>query len=567
MQRQSFLKGSAVLLVMVFITKTLGLIYKIPLTAMLGGGGMSCYAGAFAVFTPVFAAAAAGVPSSMSRMVSEQLSLGRYRNALQYRKAAMIMFSLLSIGLSALLIFFSEPLAVHAIHDPKARWAVICVSLTMIPATLMNVRRGWAEGMGSMTPTAASEICETAVKLALGLAFPCLVMRYAADSFERYHGCFGEYCADMQEAVRTAAPYAAAASALGVALASVAACIYLFAKTRRLDDDGDAEAAGRCSIRLVSAGRRLMKYAAPASLTAVVATLASMADLLTISPSLERAMQARPTVFAFLGSYGIAAQDRAGFVYGSYTGLALTIFGLIPTFTAMLGKSILPSLTAACACGDSAEVKHSIRSLLLLAGTISLPAGMAVFALPRGLLQLFFAGSPAESAVAEKPLAILGIAVIFMGISLPCLTALQACDRQLSAMLITLSGTLIKLALNIVLIPMPRFNICGAAIATAVSQLFICTAALITLIRGTGAPAYCVRSLFTPLLPALACTFTACIAQQWLSESLNGVFSRLGVVISITLGSIICAASLGLLCISPKNEIFTILLKKISKNP
>lgn len=566
MQRQSFLKGSAVLLIMVFITKTLGLIYKIPLTGMLGGGGMSCYAGAFAVFTPVFAAAAAGVPSAMSRIVSEQLSLGRYRSALQYRKAAMLIFSALSIGLSALLIAFSEPLAVHIIHIPKARYAVIAVSLTMIPATIMNVRRGWAEGMGSMTPTATSEICETAVKLALGLAFPYIVMRYAVESYEKYHGCFGEYCADMQEAVRTAAPYAAAASALGVSLASVAACIYLFARTRRKGSD-IARSADVCGIRLSSAGKRIIKYAAPASLTAVVATLTSMADLLTITPSLERAMQAKPTLFAFLGAYGIAPDERAGFVYGSYTGLALTIFGLIPTFTAMLGKSILPSLSVACACGDSAEVKHSIRSMLLLAGTISLPAGMALCTLSRGLLYLFFAGSPAEAAVAEKPLAILGVAVIFMGISLPCLTALQACDRQLSAMLITLSGTLIKLILNMILIPMPRFGICGAAAATAVSQLFICTAALIMLLRGTGAPVSCLKTLFIPVLPAVLCTFTAYIAQQGLDASLNGTISRLGVLLSIALGSIICAVTLGLLCISPKNENSSILLKKISKNP
>ena len=94
MQRQSFLRGSAVLLIMVFITKSLGLIYKIPLTAMLGGSGMSCYSGAFAVFTPVFALAAAGVPTAVSRVTAEQLALGRYRNVLRYRYAAMLMFSL-----------------------------------------------------------------------------------------------------------------------------------------------------------------------------------------------------------------------------------------------------------------------------------------------------------------------------------------------------------------------------------------------------------------------------------------------------------------------------------------
>lgn len=37
MKRQGFIKGSAILLAMVLITKILGLLYKIPLTNLLGG--------------------------------------------------------------------------------------------------------------------------------------------------------------------------------------------------------------------------------------------------------------------------------------------------------------------------------------------------------------------------------------------------------------------------------------------------------------------------------------------------------------------------------------------------
>ncbi len=54
MKRQGFIKGSAILLAMVLITKILGLLYKIPLTNLLGGTGMGYFASAFSVFTPVF---------------------------------------------------------------------------------------------------------------------------------------------------------------------------------------------------------------------------------------------------------------------------------------------------------------------------------------------------------------------------------------------------------------------------------------------------------------------------------------------------------------------------------
>ena len=565
MQRQSFLRGSAVLLIMVFITKSLGLIYKIPLTAMLGGSGMSCYSGAFAVFTPVFALAAAGVPTAVSRVTAEQLALGRYRNVLRYRYAAMLMFSVLPVCLCVMLTLISGIFAENFIHIPEARYAVTAVALTMIPATIMNVRRGWTEGMGSMTPTAKSEICETVVKLMLGLLLPFAVIRYSQRSYELYHGCFGRYCTDADELKRITAPFAAAASALGVAIASAAACLYIFRKTAKLSHELESAPAA-CTVSLSAAVKRLLKYSVPASLTAVVATLSSTVDLLTIAPSLGRAMQKDPQMLSYLGSFGIPFSERTGFAYGSYTGLALTVFGIMPTFTAMLGKSVLPSLTAACAGGDSAEVRHSIRSVLLLSSAIVMPSAAVMTAMPSQLLQVLFAGSPAECAVAERPLSFLGAGVFFMGVSLPCLTALQACDRQLSAVAITLAGAGVKLLLNMILIPMPQYGVSGAAIATSVSQGVIFAASLAVLIRGTGAKNDCLSVLPLPLLPTALCTLTIITVKTGLQECFKGLGERMTTVFSLAFGSIIYAAFIVILCIMPKNEFFDILSKKNAKN-
>ena len=569
MKKQGFLRGSAVLFIMVAVTKGLGLIYKIPLTAMLGGSGMSCYAGAFAVFTPVFAAAAAGAPNSMSRLVSEQLALGCVRNAVRIKRTAIGLFALLSAALTAAMILTSQTLAEKVIMIPQARWAVIGISLSLIPASVMNVYRGWAEGIGSMTPTASSEIAETVCKLIFGISGAYAVMRYAEDSFGKYHGCFGVYCTDLRAAHIAAAPYAAAAAAAGVSAASFAACVFIIFRTRKLSREAAAEVGNfvPANIGKRTAAFRLMTFAAPSALTAVIATLAGTADLLTIPLGLKRAIAADGQLFAFLEAYGIAAEDRAGFVYGSYTGLALTIFGLLPTFTAMLGKSALPSLTAACAKHDRAAATSLVSSMFLLSAVIALPGGLGVVILSKDLLTLFFAGRTAEISVCESPLSILGLAVIFMGIALPCLTALQACSRQVEAMLITMFGTALKLILNIILIPVPQLNISGAAISTAISQAAICLAAVTALIRGTGAELRCVKKLFLPTLPALLCSCTVILTQNAADPLFAEISQRLGVLLSIAAGSIICGISFGLLCISPKNEIFELFFKKKAENP
>ena len=134
-------------------------------------------------------------------------------------------------------------------------------------------------------------------------------------------------------------------------------------------------------------------------------------------------------------------------------------------------------------------------------------------------------------------------------------------------MLITMFGTALKLILNILLIPVPRLGISGAAISTAVSQAVICFAAVTALIRGTGAELRCVKKLFLPLLPALLCSCTVILTQNAAESLFTGVSQRLGVLLSIAAGSIICCVSFGLLCISPKNEIFALFFKKKAENP
>ena len=71
----------------------------------------------------------------------------------------------------------------------------------------------------------------------------------------------------------------------------------------------------------------------------------------------------RPDCMAFLSflaqlSDKLTTDMLPNFIYGSYTGLAVTVFGLVPTITAMFGKSILPSLAESCAKNDKKAVNE-----------------------------------------------------------------------------------------------------------------------------------------------------------------------------------------------------------------
>ena len=97
MKKQGFLKGSAILVGMVAVTKVLGLIYKVPLANILGGTGMGYFSAAFSLFTPVFALAAAGICPAMAKLTAEKAALGRYADLRRQRRTSLMIYTLTTL--------------------------------------------------------------------------------------------------------------------------------------------------------------------------------------------------------------------------------------------------------------------------------------------------------------------------------------------------------------------------------------------------------------------------------------------------------------------------------------
>lgn len=118
----------------------------------------------------------------------------------------------------------------------------------------------------------------------------------------------------------------------------------------------------------------------------MIMTFANMIDMLTVNPCIKTAMKASPHTFDSLLSDKLTTDMLPNFIYGSYTGLAVTVFGLVPTITAMFGKSILPSLAESCA---KTIKSHAVRpyKMLIVTSIIAIPAGMGIAVLSEPILR------------------------------------------------------------------------------------------------------------------------------------------------------------------------------------
>ncbi len=453
-------------MVSALIVKIMGAVFRIPLANMLGGTGMGYFSAAYGIFMPVYAVSVTGLPSAAAKAVAAAEASGRH-SAGEIKSAALRLFGAVGAAGTLIIIIGAYPLCRFVSGDIKALPAVMAIAPSVLAGCLVSVYRGYFEGMRNMYPTAVSQVIEGFAKTILGLALCGGCIWFAKshpEDFLRLTGCTGRGVTAEEAAV----PYASAAAVMGVTLSSFAGLIYIMIKGR-----------GKTAVRRRrEIDRELLRTAVPMAAGALVINLTSLIDLVTIMRSLKTVIAKTPWVFSHLLGSGISYNDMPNFIYGSFTGLAVTLFNLIPSLTNMLGKSMLPAASAAKAAGDDKRLGECSAGVIFAAAVISVPAGLGISVLAEEILALLFSGRTVEIAVCADAMRVLGLAVPFVCISSAAFSVLQAADRADIPVKLMGIGAAVKLAGNLILTSVPGLNVTGAAIATLICYVVICVMSL-----------------------------------------------------------------------------------------
>ena len=85
----NFIVQGGILALAGIIARMLGLVKRIPLAYIIGDVGNSYYSAAYEIYNIVFTISVYGLPISVSKLVSANVSKGRYRNADRIFKCAI----------------------------------------------------------------------------------------------------------------------------------------------------------------------------------------------------------------------------------------------------------------------------------------------------------------------------------------------------------------------------------------------------------------------------------------------------------------------------------------------
>ena len=563
-KKQSVLNGAMMLMFAVLLVKVIGLLFKIPLTDMIGAAGRGYFNSAYEIYTPIFAISMAGLPVAVSRMVAENIALGNYREPRMIRKVSQRLFIIVGITGTLILLAAAYPYARY-VANIRSLPAVLCVAPSIFFCCYMSTYRGYYEGLRNMTPTAISQVVEALGKLFVGLFLAKIVTKTGMSQYESgmlasgdvSATVFGNEVTSLAEANSVITPWAAAGAVMGVTIGSVAAAVFL---TIYYKVKGD----GITRTQLVNSeksspsdvlAKEMIRIAVPMVISALILNITNLVDTVTIQSRLTSAIETDSATILQMHSEAINEAVRLSrinisdsaeivkYLWGSY-GMALDFRNLIPNLTLQLGISALPALAAAWAIKDKKGTKSTIELVLRICMLIGLPAGFGMAALATPLLTLIYGrGSSSDAIPVVAPIMVAyGIATALMAVSTPITNMLQAIGRTDIPVKSVVVGAICKITCNFILVGNPRINVYGAVVGTILFYVVIVACNLTSLLRISKVKVNWASILVKPFICAALCGVTAFAAYGLLSK----IFPAGNTESILNMGTISTAISVGL---------------------
>ena len=423
-KKQSFFGGAAVLAVGIAVVKVIGAIFAIPLFNIVGDAGAADFNNAYNIYSMFLMISTAGLPVALSKMVSEANTLHRERQARRIFRVSFAAF--LTLGaLSFFVMWFGNGWCAGLLHNPNAAYGIRVLAPAVVGVGCLSAFRGYAQGSFRMTPTAVSQIIEALCKLVVGLALAQHFMKIGR----------GE-------------SIAAAGAIAGVTTGTILALFYMavdYVLHRTLPRSNDQPESNGVILR------RLVSIAVPITISASMVSVITLIDTSLVQGQLQNALH-----------YSL---DETRHLYGTYSAV-MKLYNLPASLMVALTASVIPTLSSSLAAKDRAQTSRVINASFRVTALLAFPMGLGLWALAEPITKLCYPRYDVK--LGGELLAVLGLASLFVCLTLISNSILQAHNAVKVPILSMLLGGVAKIVLNYNLAAVPSINIHAAPIGTLV---------------------------------------------------------------------------------------------------
>ena len=446
----NFLVQGSILAAASIISRIIGLLYRLPMTDIIGDTGNNYYSCAFEIYNIMLIISSYSLPLAVSKLVSARMAKGQRKQAYQVFKGALL-FAIIAGTAVALIVYFGAELFTSMLQTPLSVFALRVLAPVLVVVAVLGVLRGFFQGLGNMLPSAISQIIEQIVN--------AIVSIWAAYVLYQYGTKIGEVLGNPD---KYAAAYGAAGGTLGTNLGAVSALLFMlfvfyaymrvFKKKMRRERKVEVDS---------------FAYTMKILVITIIPVLLST-TIYNISGILDQG------IFKNIATLQGYASDEIDVWWGVFSGKYKVLINVPISIASAMAASSVPSLSAAYSEGNKELVNDQINAAIRFIVVIAMPCCVGLAVLAKPIFSLLFPGTIVTVDMATAMMWAGAIAVVFYSLSTLTNGLLQGVDRLKVPVKNAAIALVAHLILLVALMLFFRLNIYAVVIANAFFAFLVC---------------------------------------------------------------------------------------------
>lgn len=361
-----YIVQGSILAAAAMIAKVIGVIYRIPLTNILGDEGNGYYGYAYQVYAFALMISCLSLPTAVSKLVSTRRAMRQQRNAFRAFIGSLVFAAVVGCIIALAIFLGAGIISEHMMKAPLSIYALRVLAPGLLIVAVMAVIRGYFQGLGTMVPTAVSQVIEQIINAVVSIAGASVLFG------------MGSRLGEQSGEDLLGPAFGAAGGTLGTVLGALAGLLFLLfvlwlsrgVIRKRLRNDRSKQTESYSHIV-----KALLLTAVPIIFSTAVYNINQIIDLTVFN----HVMDAQ----GFVESEYIALQ-------GIYTGKYDPLVNVPMAIPNALCTSLVPSLTMVVIAGSRRKVHSQIGQILKLTTIITIPSCVGFFVLASPLMVLLY---------------------------------------------------------------------------------------------------------------------------------------------------------------------------------
>lgn len=474
--KTNFLVQGSILAIAGVLVRVIGIVYRVPVNNILGEEGVTYYGAAYDVYSLFLLISSMSMPIAVSKIVSAKVAKGEIKNAYRAFSGALTIGIIIGLAVFSIMFFGAEAFA-NLCRYPSASYAIKVLAPVLFIMSVLGVLRGFFQGMGTMIPTAISQILEQVANAIVSIV-----------------GAM--YLYNAGKAAGESAALGAAGSTLGTLAGAAVALVfmtfvfivYMPVLKRQIRRNKGVKPESYDSL-----GKELVYTIIPVLLSTTVYNLSSILDAAVFGNICERMFDMKEAQYSAM--------------YGVYSGTFKLLTTAPIAIASALSSAIIPSIIRSVEERNKKAMFNKIESSMRLTMIVAIPAGVGLSVLAGPVIDLLFNLERMGEATGIMRFAIITVVVFSMS------TITNAVLQGIGRMKTPVTNAAISMVIHYIVLAVALMvfkpNLYTVVLADILFGLVVCILNSVALRRYIG---YRQEIIKTFLLPLAASTVMGIVA-------------------------------------------------------